>query len=136
MLPKSTQLEYRITDYERDTYGTKTFKLNTDKNVIAGMTDGLESLKQSIYLRLNTEADQHIMYPYTYGLQTLDLIGKSVHYVMAVIQGRITETLLKDDRIINVTNFEFLRVRNALHVGFLVETVYGYKINAETVVNY
>lgn len=118
------------------------FKLNTVKgeiepyaNVIAGMVDGVRALKQSIYLMLNIEAEQYIIYPYTYGLKTIDLIGKPVRYVMAVIPKRITETLLRDDRITNVSDFEFDVAGNKLAVKFVVHSIYG-DVEGETVVMY
>jgi hypothetical protein len=76
-------------------------------------------------MMLNTEADQHIIYPYTYGVKTIDLIGKPSYYVIGVIPNRITETLLTDARITNVSDFEFEVNRNKLTVRFTVHSVYG-----------
>ena len=114
---------------------TKTFAINTNENIIVGNADGLNALRQSIYLMLNVEADQYIIYPYTYGMNTLDLIGKPRHYVMAVIPERITETLLNDDRITNVSDFEFEINGNKLTVKFTVQSIYG-DVKEETVVIY
>ena len=97
--------------------------------------DGLVALQQSIFLMLSTEADQYIIYPYTYGIKTLDLIGKPSYYVMAVIPERITETLLSDDRITDVTDFEFEIKENKLTVKFVVHSIYG-DVEGETVVIY
>lgn len=112
---------------------TKTFGLNMNTNIVGGMVDDLTALKQSIYLRLSTEADQCIIYPYTYGIYTIDLIGKPSYYVMAVIPDRIKEALLSDDRITNVSDFEFDVSGNKVHVKFVVNTIYG-NIEQETVV--
>lgn len=84
---------------------------------------------------LNTEADQYIIYPYTYGLKTLDLIGKPSYYVMAVLPTLVEETLLSDDRITEVSDFEFEIDKNKIHATFVVKTIFG-NINTETVVNY
>ena len=93
------------------------------------------ALQQSIFLMLSTEADQYIIYPYTYGINTLDLIGKPVYYVMAVIPERIKTTLLSDDRVTDVTNFEFEVNGNKLTVKFVVHSIYG-DVEEETVVVY
>jgi hypothetical protein len=95
----------------------------------------LDAVRQSIYLILSVEADQHIIYPYYYGLSTLDLIGKPVQYVAAIISSRIKEALLMDDRITDVSDFEFEPSKNKLQVTFVAHTIYG-NVNAETVVNY
>jgi len=102
---------------------------------IGGKVDRLAALQQSILLMLSVEADQYIIYPYTYGINTLDLIGKPSYYVMAVIPERIKETLLSDDRITDVTDFEFETNGNRLGVKFVVHTIYG-DIEEETAVIY
>jgi hypothetical protein len=84
---------------------------------------------------LSTEADQYIIYPYTYGINTLDLIGKPSYYVMAVLPERIKKTLLSDDRILDVTDFEFEVNRNKLGVKFIVHSIYG-DLKEETAVIY
>lgn len=114
---------------------TQTFGLNITKNIIGGKIDGLDAVKQSIYLMLTTEADQYIIYPYTYGVNTLDLIGRPSYYVIAVLPSRITETLLSDDRITDVSDFEFTVNKNKITCTFVVHTIYG-EINEETVVRY
>jgi hypothetical protein len=124
------------TELEDKEEPTLTFAINTNENVIGGMIDDLEALKQSIYLTLNTEADQHIIYHWTYGLQTIDLIGKPSYYVMAVLPDRIKEALLDDDRITDVSEFEFKINNNKITVSFIVSTIYGENIEEEMVVIY
>lgn len=92
---------------------------------IGGNIDGLSALKQSIFLLLNTEADQYIIYPYIYGVNTLDLLGKPSYYIMAVLPERIRETLLSDDRITDVSDFEFEVNTNKITAKFVVSTIYG-----------
>ena len=84
---------------------------------------------------LSIEADQYIIYPYTYGINTLDLIGKPSYYVIAVLPERITETLLSDDRITDVSDFEFEVNKNKITVKFTVHTIYG-EVKEETEVAY
>lgn len=118
---------------ERET--TQTFELNVVDNTIGGKIDDITALEQAIYLMLNIEADQHIIYPYTYGLQRIDLIGKPVYYVVAILPDRIKETLTRDDRVTDVSDFEFEVVGKKLNVKFKVSTIYGV-IEEETVVMY
>ena len=113
----------------------ETFYLNIKENIIGGKVKGLEALRQSIYLMLNTEADQYIIYPYTYGITTLDLYGKPSHYVMAVLPDRIKETLLSDSRITDVSDFGFNVNKNKLTTSFVVHTIFG-ETKEEVVVNY
>ena len=42
-----------------------------------------------------------------------------------MIEDRITEALLQDDRILEVTDFEFTRHREILSVACTVHTIFG-----------
>lgn len=136
MLPEMENLDDLILDIEEDEQeNTKTFGIDIHNNIVGGMIDGVDAIRQSIYLMLSIEADQYIIYPYTYGITTLDLIGKPIYYVIAVIPDRIKETLLSDDRITDVSDFEFTSEDSKLHVKFIAHTIYG-DVDAETVVTY
>lgn len=139
MLPNTeniANIDDLVSDFEEtEQQKTKTFALNMKENIIVGEVDGVRALRQSIYLMLSIEADQYIIYPYTYGMNTLDLIGKPSHYVMAVIPERIAELLLSDDRITNVSDFEFEVDGRKLTVKFVVHSIYG-EMEEETVVIY
>lgn len=139
MLPNSAYVENTddlITlGLEEKKENTKTFGLNLTRNTVSGKIDGLAALQQRIYLMLGIEADQYIIYPWTYGLTTVDLIGKPVYYVVAVIPDRIKETLLSDNEILDVSDFEFKVNGNKLMVKFVVKTIYG-DLTQETVVTY
>lgn len=134
MLPNTENLDDLIVEFgEEEQASTKTFAINMTENIMGGKIDELEALKQAIYLMLGIEADQYIIYPYTYALQKVDLIGKPSHYVMAVLPGRIKDTLLSDDRITDVHDFEFEVKRRTIHTKFIVDTIYG-EVKSETVV--
>lgn len=136
MLPYGENTDDLTLDFEEDVVeNTQTFGLNIKKNIVSGKIDELEALKQAIFLMLTTEADQYIIFPYTYGITTIDLIGKPYYYVMAVFPERVKETLLSDDRITDVSDFEFKMEENKLNVKFIVHTIYG-ELEEETVVNY
>lgn len=135
MLPNTENIDDMLLELDDGQENTKTFGIDTKENIINGTIDGLDALKQSIYLLLSIEADQYIIYPYTYGIQTLDLIGKPSYYVMAVIPERIKETLLSDNRITDVSDFEFEINKNKLNVKFIVHTIYG-ETEGETEVAY
>lgn len=135
MLPDIENFEDLVSEFEEVQQSNQTFAINMTSNVIGGKIDDLDALRQSIYLMLNIEADQYIIYPYTYGIKTLDLIGRPSYYVMAILPERIKETLLSDNRITDVSDFEFEVNGNKIHTKFVVHTIYG-DTNEETVVMY
>ena len=136
MLPYNGNTDDFVLDFDNDEQEkTKTFKINTTTNLMGNMIDGKSALQQSIYLMLSIEADQYIIYPYTYAMKTIDLIGKPIYYVIAVLPDRIKETLLSDDRILDVSDFEFTYKSKTVHVKFVVSSIYG-DIEMETEVGY
>lgn len=96
---------------------------------INGFIDDIESVKQAIYLILSTERYKFIIYSWDYGVELVDLIGKPIPYCMAEIPRRVTEALLVDNRIENVTDFQFEHIGRTLHTTFTVVTNVG---NVET----
>ena len=126
MIPTTENIDDLITNFDSGRKeNTETFGINLTENRVNGQIDGLEALKQSIYLMLNIEADKHIIYPYTYGVTTADLIGKPDYYIIAVLPGRIKEALMMDDRITNVSDFQFKITRRTIGVTFVVTSIYG-----------
>lgn len=122
MIPNVKILTEEITE---QTYPTKTYKIVVDKDRISGYTDDLDAVAQAVYLILSTERYQHIIYSWDYGVELLDLIGKPMPYVMSEVPRRITEALTQDDRIEDVTDFEFKTRGKQLHVKFTVVSSVG-----------
>lgn len=133
MLPEN-QITELLEDYETKVHTTETFKLNTDENRVYGITDGIDAIKQAAYKILNTERYKYGMYSWDYGIELEDLFGMDIDLVIAKLPNRIKEALTQDDRIIDVTDFEFKKGRNELTVSFVIDTNIG-KIEAEKVVS-
>ena len=114
---------------------SKTYKLNRDTQTIVGYCDGREAMEQAIYLILNTERFEWIIYSWAYGCELQGLFGKPVPYAAAELQRRITEALLQDDRINNVENFRVSRSGSKVLATFDVSTIKGViPVNKEVVV--
>ena len=118
-------------DLELITYPTKTYNMELEKGRIRGFSDNLESMKQVIFLALNTERSTYLAYSNNYGVELVDLYGKPMSYVMAELERRITEALTWDSRIESVDNFEFEVDGRSVHVSFTVHTDFG-EIDSES----
>ena len=116
MIPTTT-INERI---EFEVPPSKTYALE-DGRVI----DGLEALEQSIFCILQTERFEWPIYSWNYGMETLDLYGKDPDWVRLEVERRITEALMQDDRISDVSEFAFIQDKKKLSVAFLVTTVFG-----------
>lgn len=123
MLPQ-TDFEFD-TDFEIQNQPSYTFKLNiTDEN-IKGFVDDLQAVKQTIFLILNTQRYQYLIYNWDYGVEFDDLIGSEKNYAIVQIQNRITDALLQDDRIEAVVDFEFKTNKKSITAYFVVKTIFG-----------
>lgn len=113
-------------DFEIEEQPTKVYKMDLDGGTIRGVCDGLEAMKQAVFRILNTERYRYIIYPWWYGIETLDLYGEPVTYVCPELERRITEALLTDTRITSVTDFEHdISAKGVVNTEFTVHTVYG-----------
>lgn len=133
MIPNNPENEL-INDFEFEEIPTNTFKLNDSYNQLYGFTDGLEAMKQAIYLILNIERYEYLIYSWNYGVELADLFGQPISYVMAELERRISEALLQDSRITSVENFEFDYKKNKVFCKFTAITIFG-EVEIEKVVN-
>lgn len=104
---------------------SKTFQLNPVKNRIVGFIDEIEALKQAIFLILNIERYDHIIYSWNYGVELNDLFGKPIPFVLPEIKRRVTEALVQDDRIDSVDTFKFEVNKGKVLATFTVHSIYG-----------
>ncbi len=114
---------------------SRTFKMNIRQEAVCGITDGKDAMRQAIYKILNTERYQHIIYSWNYGIECVDLIGKTAMFVCPELKRRITEALVQDDRILSVDAFEFnTEEKGEIYVTFTAHTIFG-DIEVEKVVD-
>lgn len=123
MIPYSDEPEsFELTD---EPQATKTYKLFPAEHVAAGLTDGVDALRQAVYLTLGTERYENLIFSWNYGLELADLYGMPKDYVESELKQRIPEALLQDDRINSVDGFSFEESGNKITAYFTVHSVYG-----------
>lgn len=108
-----------------DNVPTRTYRIDLDRNVVSGKTDGLDAMKQAIYLILNTERFIWPIYSWNYGIELIELIGERRYYVESELEMRIRDALMQDDRVISVSAFSFSINENKMTASFSVETTEG-----------
>ncbi len=124
MIPQKADFLNR--DFEIKEQPSLTYRMNPEGNCVRGWVDGVEAVKQAIFRILNTERYQYIIYPWWYGIETIDLYGEPVTWVCPELERRITEALSVDTRIIRVTDFKHdLSAKGVVHTTFTVQTIYG-----------
>ena len=124
MIPSVSNL--MIDDLEIETQPSKNYKMHIQDNIIGGTCDGLEAMKQVIYKILNSERYKYPIYSWNYGVEFADLFGEPVSYVCAEAERRIVEALTQDERIEEVSDFEFdISKKHEVVCVFVVHTIFG-----------
>lgn len=114
---------------------TRTYALDIDTGEIGGIIDGEEAIRQFIRKAILTARFRFLIYDDEYGCELEDLIGQDVPYELlnAEIPRVITEALIYDDRVQDVTNFDIKRDGDNLYISFLVTLTNGNEINESVV---
>lgn len=110
---------------EENVYYNKTYRVTNDGEGILGYLNNRPSLEQTCDFILNIERYKYPIYSWDYGSEFVDLIGQDPQYVVTQLPGRIREALIQDNRVNDVSNFQFERDKKKLHVIFDVNSVYG-----------
>ena len=122
-------IDILMTEIEEVEYPTETYKIEVrteaEGDRIKGYTDDLDAIQQAIYLILNTERYEFLIYSWGYGVELVDLIGKPMPYVMSELPRRVKDALTQDDRIQDVKDFTFEINKKRLHTTFTVVTERG-----------
>lgn len=122
-------------DFEIEEQPSMVYRMDLNGDSVKGFCDGIEAVKQAVFRMLNTERYQFIIYPWYYGIETIDLYGEPVTYVCPELERRIVDALSIDSRITSVTDFEHdLETKGVVHTTFTVHTIYG-EYRAEREVN-
>lgn len=108
-----------------DSMPSYTYNINRNTNRISGYIDNKDAIIQAIYLILQTERYESMIYNWYYGVEIDGLIGKNRDYVTSELKRCIREALLEDDRITEVTDFSITYSNDTALVQFLVQTVIG-----------
>ncbi len=122
MIPKA---ETDFTGIEIKTEPSLTYALDIERGSISGKIDGIESVRQAIYLILSTKRYGHLIYSRNYGTEHSNVIGEDKEYAFSEIKRCIREALLQDDRITEADDFDFYDDKKSVRVTFTVRTIFG-----------
>lgn len=125
MLPQSSNVQI-MTDLDIVNQPNKTYYIDKEKKIVQGtVEDYLKTVEQSVYLILQTERYDYIMYSHKYGIELKDLYGREENYVVPMLMLRVPEALLQDERIESVEDFSYTVNGGKFLINFTVKTKYG-----------
>ena len=122
---QTTDLNFTNLDGNIEIQPSKTYKIDFEKNIINGYVDGIEAVKQAVFLILNTMRFEHIIYDNNYGSELINLIGQNTQDIDIHIQNAVNDALLQDERIISLTDFQFDKKGEQVTASFTVNTIFG-----------
>ena len=111
------------TRIEQQSFSNRSYNLS--RTAIQGFVTDLEALSQAIHKRLSTQQFEYPIYSFRYGVDWKDLLGQDPEYVRPEMKRMIQETLLEDDRITEVENFNFEFSGNICRCEFDVVSIFG-----------
>lgn len=125
MLPQSSNVQV-MRDLDIVSQPNKTYYIDKEKKIVQGtVEDYLKTVEQSVYLILQTERYDYIMYSHKYGIELKDLYGREENYVVPMLMLRVPEALLQDERIESVEDFSYTVNGGKFLINFTVKTKYG-----------
>lgn len=125
MLPQSSNVQI-MTDLDIVNQPNKTYYIDKEKKIVQGtVEDYLKTVEQSVYLILQTERYDYIMYSHKYGIELKDLYGREENYVVPMLMLRVPEALLQDERIESVEDFSYTVNGGKFLINFTIKTKYG-----------
>lgn len=125
MLPAESGIQV-ISYFDVQEQPSKTYFLDREnKRIIGNVTDYLKAVEQAVYLILSIERYDYVMYSWNYGIELKDLYGQIKEYVIPSLIRRITDALMQDDRITDVTDFTYKVAKSKYYISFTVVTKYG-----------
>lgn len=133
MIPRNDYNEITA-DFEEEIQPTRTYRMDHTRKRIVGYTDGKEAMEQAIYKAMGTERYENIIYSWIFGAEVAKLFGKPIPYVYSELQRITKECLLIDNRINELTNFNFSHKKDKVFMFFIAHTVFG-EISIEREVN-
>ncbi len=107
---------------------SKTWKLDKDKKrVTSEFIDELEAVKQATFIHLSIENKSSYIHTDGFGVKFQQFYGMPIDLVMAKLPGVVKDALAWDERILNVSDFEFEKVdhNRILRFSCLITSCYG-----------
>lgn len=122
MIPTGGSIDAATASAERP---SRTWRLDLERGRTAGMTDGLEAVRQAVYKILQTERFRHLIYSPDYGSEWRSLIGRSPAVVPTEAKRMLEEALGQDERIDRIEGIETTTSGDRAEITFTVVTRYG-----------
>ena len=126
------EMDFDLKSEPSFTYAMKIPGDEVTESRFIGKVDDVNAMQQAIMKILSTERYENEIYSWNFGIETRDLYGMDVLFVMSEIKTRIGDAITADDRFESVDDFVVEKVCKCIvHCTFTVTTTDGEKIESE-----
>ena len=104
------------------------YEIDFDTLQLTGrMITGVDAVKQWIRLCLETPRYRYTQYPWTYGQDFEELIGKGYTEgdLKPILKRMVTEALSENSEIKSISDFEVKKSGDFVRMSFKIDTIYG-----------
>lgn len=120
------QIDTGITQTNIQEYEQPNLTYRVENDIVSGMIDGIDALKQAVKHILVTERYSSPIYDENYGVELEKYLGTDIATIQADIETTLREALLQDNRITNVyVNSVEQDSLDSCIVNFTVDSIYG-----------
>ena len=124
------EMDFDLKSEPSFTYAMKIPGDEVTESRFIGKVDDVNAMQQAIMKILSTERYENEIYSWNFGIETRDLYGMDVLFVMSEIKTRIGDAITADDRFESVDDFVVEKVGKCIvHCTFT--TTDGEKIESE-----
>ena len=102
MLPQGLKV---VDESEEVELPSRTYRVDFQNHRILGYIDSTDAIYQAIHKIFETERYAWEIYSANYGIELETLLGQSMDFVIAILESRVTQAILADDRIRRVEDF-------------------------------
>lgn len=128
-LALSPEVEIEMVDEDEEIETLQTYRIDYETMTITNeIIDGIEAIKQFIYMTLRTSRYEHFIYSTDYGSEIEELLSNhevTQEFKKMELPRLITEALIYDERINDVTDFVIEETDDSFHVSFIVHSTEG-----------
>ena len=115
---------YDLLELEEAVLPSRTYHVYDGR--ILGHIDGIDAMAQAVEKILRTELFAYVIYGPNYGVELERLVGEEMDFIEADLERTITDALLADDRIEEISDFELFQTdKHTLMCEFSVQTLAG-----------
>ena len=126
------EMDFDLKSEPSFTYAMKIPGDEVTESRFIGKVDDVNAMQQAIMKILSTERYENEIYSWNFGIETRDLYGMDVLFVMSEIKTRIGDAITADDRFESVDDFVVEKFgKRIVHCTFTVTTTDGEKIESE-----